>query len=357
MGRKLRTALYVASVVMLAMSISPQARAQSQQYSQGTNPILDLIGMIANASAISSAKKKWAKVSPEIQQCVNTFSESKNFNVDQIIAAGLSPNHEAIAPMVTLCQAVTTAEMKTDFPCNVTNKEGKQVQTTCVQSYAKAVRGAWVPISRDDFLRAASNNETVSVADFETIVAQNARLSEERRILSEAAAKAEATRFLEATRAKAARVEQLAREEAARKAREEEQRRFAASPEGKRLIAEQAATERRAEMERQAEARAAAVPLSPAQARSMLRVWPEKEWVSVWERSVLKINVQALQSSVKITSVKVNRGSCGITPHYSLPLYLNYGQTLSTMIDGYPSCNVISAEIGTSKGTAYFRFR
>jgi hypothetical protein len=151
--------------------------------------------MIANASAKSNAKKKWSKVAPEIQQCVNTYLESRKITVDQIIAEGLPPTHEKAAPIVTMCQTVMAAQLKTDFQCNVTNAKGQQVPTTCVQSYAKAVRGAWIPISRDDFLRAGSNNETVNIADFETQAAQNTRLAEERRIAQQAVAKEEEERL------------------------------------------------------------------------------------------------------------------------------------------------------------------
>lgn len=129
---------------------------------------------------------------------MNTFIESKNLNVDALIAVGMSPSHEQIAPIVTMCQSVITTPLKANFPCNVANAEGQQVPTTCVQSYAKAVNGKWVPASRDDFLRAAANNESVNIADFETQAAQNVRLAE-------AAAK-----------------------------EEEGRRRFAVSPEGKR---------------------------------------------------------------------------------------------------------------------------
>lgn len=233
---KLKTALYATSVAALSVSLVTAALAQSRQNQQGTNALGDLIGSIAQASAKSSAKKKWAKISPEIQQCVNTVFASRNINVDQIIAAGMSPTHENMAPVIELCQTVMTAQLKSDFPCNVLNSKGVQVATTCVQSYAKAVNGNWVPISRDDFLRAAANNETVNVADFETVTAQSARVAEEKRIAQEAAAREEV-----------ARKERAAREE-------EERRRFAASPEGKRQAAERLAQreaqERRFEIQR-----------------------------------------------------------------------------------------------------------
>lgn len=234
--RKLKTALYAAGAVTLALSVTTASfaqfqRNQTRQNQQSANPLGDLIGMIANASAKSKAKKGWAQVAPEIQQCVNTMFASKNINVDQIIAAGMSPTNKDIAPIIELCQTVMTAQLKTNFACNVANAKGQQVATTCVQSYAKAVNGKLAAISRDDFLRAAANDEKVTIADFETVAAQNARLAEERRLAQEAAAKEEA-----------ARLERLTREEAARKEQEirvaEERRRFAASPEGKRRAAE-----------------------------------------------------------------------------------------------------------------------
>lgn len=217
--RNLKTTIYAVSVATLSLSLATASFAQSRQNQQGANALGDLIGSIAQASAKSKAKKGWAQVAPEIQQCVNKFFESKNINVEQIIAAGLSPTHEKMAPIITMCQAVMATQLKADFPCKVPNSKGEQVATTCVQSYSKAVNGKWVPVSRDDFLRAAGNNEQVNVADFETVAAQTARLAEEKRLAQEAAAKAEA-----------ARIKQL-----------EEQRRFAASPEGKRQAAQQAA--------------------------------------------------------------------------------------------------------------------
>lgn len=179
---KLKTTICAISVATLSISLATASFAQSRQNQQGANALGDLIGMIANASAKSDAKKKWAKVSPEIQQCVNTMFSSKNVNVDQIIAAGMSPTAKDIAPVIELCQTVMTAQLKTDFSCNVPNSKGVQVPTTCVQSYAKAVNGKWAPVSRDDFLRAVGNDEKVIVGDFETTVAQNARLAEEKRL-------------------------------------------------------------------------------------------------------------------------------------------------------------------------------
>jgi len=336
--RKLKTILYAVSVATLATSPASVSFAQSQQNRQGENALGDFIGMIAQASAKSKAKKRWAQVGPEIQQCVNTTFSSKNVNVDQIIAAGMSPTHKDIAPVIELCQTVMTAQLKTNCACNVANAKGQQVPTTCSQSFAKAVNGKWTPVSRDDFLRAAANDEKVTVTDFETAAANTARLAEERRLAQEAAAREEA-----------ARRERLAKEE-------EERRRFAASPEGKRQAAEQAARQRQAEMKRQAEARLAATPLSPAQARSMLKVWPARRWSSIFESFVSELHIQALQPSVTIKSVTVNRGKCNVISNFRMPLDLKNGQTASTLIHDRPTCNIVSAEVGTSKGIAYFSF-
>lgn len=184
--RKLKTTIYAASVATLSISLATASVAQSRQNQQGANALGDLIGMIANASAKSKAKKGWAQVGPEIHQCVNTMFASQNVKVEQFIAAGMSPTDANMAPVIELCQTVMTAQLKSNFACNVANAKGQQVPTTCFQSYAKAVNGKWVPVSRDDFLRAAANDEKVSVADFETQAAQTARLAEEKRLAQEA---------------------------------------------------------------------------------------------------------------------------------------------------------------------------
>jgi hypothetical protein len=235
-NRTLKTALYAAGAVTLALSVTTASSAQFRQNQQSSNPLGDLIGMIANASAKSKAKKRWAQVAPEVHQCVNTMFASRNVKVEQFIAAGMSPTDANMAPIIELCQTVMTAQLKTNFACNVANAKGQQVQTTCSQSFAKAVNGKWAPVSRDDFLRAAANDEQVTVTDFETAAANTARLAEEKRLAQEAAAREEA-----------ARRERLEKEE-------EERRRFAASPEGKRQaaqrLAEREAQERRFEQQR-----------------------------------------------------------------------------------------------------------
>ncbi len=187
-NRTLKIALYAAGAATLAVSVTTASfaqfqRSQPRQTQPSANPLGDLIGMIANASAQSKAKKGWAQVAPEIHQCVNTIFATRNLNVDQIIAAGMSPTHKDIVPVIELCQTVMTAQLRTNFPCNVTNSKGQQVATTCSQSYAKEVNGRWASVSRDDFLRAAANEEKVTIGDFETTAAQNARLAEERRVI------------------------------------------------------------------------------------------------------------------------------------------------------------------------------
>lgn len=163
---KLKTALYATSVAALSIGLAITALAQSRQNQQGSS------------AAKSDAEKKWAEVGPQIRQCVNTMFSTKNINVDQISDSGMSPTDKNIAPVIELCQTVTTAQLKANYPCKVTNSKGEQVSTTCSQSYAKAVNGKWVPISRDDFLRAVSKGEQVNIGDFEAKALQNAALSE-----------------------------------------------------------------------------------------------------------------------------------------------------------------------------------
>jgi len=236
-NRTFKTALYAAGAVALALSVTTASfaqfqRSQTRQNQQSSNPLGDLIGMIANASAKSKAKKGWAQVAPEVHQCVNTMFASQNVKVEQFIAAGMSPTDANMAPIIELCQTVMAAQLKTNFACNVTNAKGQQVATTCSQSYAKEVNGKWASVSRDDFLRAAANDEKVTVGNFETAAAQNARLAEEKRLAQEAAAK----------------------EEAARLERLEAEKRFAASPEGKRQAAQRAAEKAARERRELAEA-------------------------------------------------------------------------------------------------------
>lgn len=225
---RLHLAASAIALSVLSLGFAHQSFAQTNSGENAVRGILGLFGTIAQEAAKSNARKKWDQTSPDIKQCVNTMFATKNVNVDQIIAAGISPTDQRIAPVVTLCQTVMTAKLRTDFACDVTNTKGQQVQTTCTQSFAKAVNGSLVPVTRDDFLRAAANGEKVEVGNFETTAAQNTRLAEERRL---------------------AEVERRAREAQA----EAERQRFLASPEGKRQVAAEAARARQAAAARQKE--------------------------------------------------------------------------------------------------------
>lgn len=141
----------------------------------------NLFGALAQAGAKAKAQKGWAQVNPQTTQCVNTMFSSKNVTVDQLIEAGLAPNDKRLAPIMNACNAFLTAQLRTNFPCTVTNAKAEQVETTCNESFAKEVDGALVPISGDEVILAAANGEKVSAGNFETEEAQQARLASEQR--------------------------------------------------------------------------------------------------------------------------------------------------------------------------------
>lgn len=198
----------------LSLNVATEALAQTNSGQNAAGGILGLFGTIAQEAAKSNARKRWDQTTPEIKQCVNTMFAAKNISVDQIAAAGIAPNDARISQLVASCQTIMTAQPKTNFPCNVTNSKGQQVATTCNESFAKEVNGSLVPISRDDFLRAAGNGEKVQVANFEAVAAQNARLAEERRL-----AEAERQRFLASPEGKQQAAANAAKEKAERRNR------------------------------------------------------------------------------------------------------------------------------------------
>jgi hypothetical protein len=211
----------VIALFCIPISLTGSVIAQSSSAQSSLDGIVNLFGALAKAGAKSKAQKQWQAQDQQITQCINTIFAVKNIDTNSLIAAGIGPNDTRVAPILTLCNAVMTAQPNTNFPCNVTNAAGRDVSSICSESYATLRDGSLVPVSRDDFLRAFGNGEQVQVANFETTAAQNSRLSEERRMAIEdqraAAALAEANR-----------------------------QKFLASPEGKR----QAALRRQEEFER-----------------------------------------------------------------------------------------------------------
>lgn len=169
------------AVFALVGFASMPAKAQENSPQNTIGAIGNLFGALAQAGAKANAERAWAKVNPQITQCANTMLSGKNVTVDQLIAAGLGPNDQRIAPIINACNAVLTAQLRTNFPCNVTNAKGQQIMTTCNESFAKEVDGSLVALSVDDVILAAGNGEKITAANFETLEAQNARLAEEKR--------------------------------------------------------------------------------------------------------------------------------------------------------------------------------
>ena len=207
MHKHLATKLVAALALLVGTTTS--ALAQSNQTQNTIGALGNLFGALAQAGAKANALKQWQAQDAQIIQCINTIYASKNITADSFVAAGVGPNDQRVAPVITLCKAVMAAQPKVDFPCNVTNANGQQVASKCSEAYAVSRNGSLVAVSRDDFLRAAGNGEQVQVANFETAEANAARLQ----------------------------AEQL----------QAERKRFMASPEGKRQLAVEAAQARQAQ--------------------------------------------------------------------------------------------------------------
>lgn len=169
----------ITSAVIVAMTTS--VMAQSSKAQDGLAPLGELLGSIAQASAKAKAKKKWAAMDPQVNACVGNMFSAKNVTLDQIIDAGLAPNHQTISPVVNFCQVVLTTELKANFSCMTPNSRGEQVPTVCSEVYARDENGGFTRLTRDEFIRGAGAGEKVLVATLENIDANAARLQEEKR--------------------------------------------------------------------------------------------------------------------------------------------------------------------------------
>lgn len=145
----------IAAIALVVTAASP-TMAQSNS-SQGA------VGSSAQANAL----KQWQAQDAHVIQCINTIYADKNITADSFVAAGVGPTDQRVAPVIKLCNVVMTAKPKTNFPCNVTSANGKQLTSTCNESYAVNVNGSWKPVSRDDFLRALGAGQQAQVLNFE----------------------------------------------------------------------------------------------------------------------------------------------------------------------------------------------
>ena len=175
----------IAAFTTMALSITP-VKAQAKSNQSGIEALSNLFGAIAKAGEKSKAVKQWKSQDPLLIQCVNTIFSSKSITTDTIAASGMGPTDHRISPLIDLCKAVSTAELRTNIQCNVANERRQMVDTICDESYAIVRKGSWVAISRDDFLRAVGDGETVDVKPFETGIARTKRGRAERQAANEA---------------------------------------------------------------------------------------------------------------------------------------------------------------------------
>ncbi len=203
------------AILALAVTAAAPASAQSNATQDTIGALGNLFGALAQAGAKAKAQKSWAQINPQVAQCVNIAFSGKKITVDQLVAAGLTPEDQRVAPLITFCNAVLTTELKTNFSCTTPNAQGQQVPTMCSEIYARDENGGFTQLTQEDFIRAVGASEKATVATLETTEANAARLQIERQ-------QAEAAR-----------------------------QRFLASPEGKRQAAAEAARIRLAEAARQ----------------------------------------------------------------------------------------------------------
>lgn len=237
------------SILLISVTVTPVS-AQSNQTQEAIGTLGNLFGALAQAGAKSKAKKGWAKISEPVKACVNMTLASRNLTVDQIVAAGVTPTNQQVAPLITFCDQILVAQLQTNVACNVSNSKGQQVASTCNQVFAKDENGTITEISRDDFIRAAGNGEKVQIGIFETSVANAARIDSERR---QAAV---------------------------------ERERFLASPEGKRQTAAEADRQRKVALEEKARAVTAQKARSLALAEKA-KVWAQYDCAGSYTRTVL----------------------------------------------------------------------
>lgn len=242
--------------------------AQSTSNQSGLGGIANLIGSLAQAGARSKAQKAWMQASEPIRACVNTALAPKNVTIDQLIAAGIAPADARAAPLVTFCNQVMAAQLKTNIACNVTNSKGQQVASTCNQVFAKDENGSVSEITRDEFIQRAASSQKVQIAILETSVANAARLQTEQR-------QAEA-----------------------------ERQRFLASPEGKRQLAAEAERLRKAEAQEKAKIAAEQRARSAALAEKA-KIWAQYDCAGSYTRTVfshgawIDINESDIKTSMR----------------------------------------------------------
>lgn len=260
-----------AAALLLISSLFGPAAAQSNRTQDGMGALGNLLGALAQAGAKSKAQKGWTQVSEQVRACVNTTLSSKNITVEQLIAAGIAPSDQRVAPLVTSCNQIMSAQLQTNIPCNVINSKGQQVSSTCNQVFAREVNGQVAAISRDDFLRAAGNGEKVQIALLETSMSHSARLQAEQRQA------------------------------------DLERQKFLASPEGKRQVAAAAAAEKKRAADEAARAKQAQVT-AQAEAAKRAREFPYVAKISCEAGGMEFYIVECLSHDGVDVSIDLNNG-------------------------------------------------
>jgi hypothetical protein len=149
-----------------------------QYFQRFTVVAMLLLFCVPSSSVEASTAKEWKKLPPKVLKCFRLAAEHENVTLEQIIASGLKPSDQRLAPTMQVCQQYAK-EMRNGFDCTLTDPNGNSVRTLCREYYVDTQQRE---ITADDALQLSLSGQSVQIMNVETpegLAARQAAISGE----------------------------------------------------------------------------------------------------------------------------------------------------------------------------------
>jgi antitoxin component YwqK of YwqJK toxin-antitoxin module len=219
------TLIFLKKRIVLLLSISCLIISANISSVKAQNDIIKMFGNILGGAVVETTKKEWAKLSPEKLQCMQIGLKIKGAPLENLIKKGIKPSDQRIAAFHKNCDNVLNKKLRTDFQCQLKDKQGNMVNTRCDEYLVIVKNGQISRVNKQQAIVALFNGIQVNTYNNQTQQAAKAidtKLAVERKKREKAAE----------------RKRQEAEAERKKIAAEAERKKIAAEAERKRVVAE-----------------------------------------------------------------------------------------------------------------------
>ncbi len=157
---KRKIACLFAIACMISIAGSTSVRAQ--------NEIKNLFGNMLGGALADATKTEWQKLGPEKLQCMQMGLKIKGAPLQNLIQKGIKPNDQRVAGFHKICDDVLNKKLRTDFQCQLKDKQGNTVNTRCNEYLVTVQNGKINRVNKQQAMNAIFNGIQVRTYNKQT---------------------------------------------------------------------------------------------------------------------------------------------------------------------------------------------